>query len=199
MTGTPAPTVSLPVRIGASHEASHTTIGYRRDSVGCQEWRRLGAERSRTSIPINTFEPMVVAVSAQTASTSEIKVPDPLHGAHLQAALADLDGAVDEARDEKFEMDPSETAIKNARRVLRSMNQLLPIRFEVYPMRDGAVTIAALGGSPRQSVLVLCDGDGGALCSVNVNGHHRRAVYDSAANLPDAFVRAALAELENQL
>ena len=116
---------------------------------------------------------------------------------HLQAALSDLDGAVDEAREEGFDTVPSDEAVENAQRVLRCMYALCRSRFEVYPMQDGAVAISAPGG-PGRSVLVLCDRDGGALCSVNLSGKHRRAVYDSAAILPDGFVREALAELDNR-
>lgn len=114
--------------------------------------------------------------------------------ADLLAALSDLKKVVDEARDEGFEP-PSDEALDNAERLIRGMHALRRCRFEVYPTEDGEVAISAPGGH-RRSVLLLCGSSGGALCSVNLNGQHRRAVYDSAATLPDGFVREALADLD---
>ena len=117
-------------------------------------------------------------------------------GVDLLAALADLDDVGQEARDEGFQT-PSEDAIGVAERLLRAMYELRRCRFEVYPTQDGDVAVSAPGGHGR-SVLVVCDSEGGVLCSVNLNGQHRRAVYDSAsaAALPDGFVQEALAALD---
>jgi hypothetical protein len=121
---------------------------------------------------------------------------DWMHDAHLLAALSDLEEAVDEARGEGFQP-PSDEALRNAGRLLRDMYRMRRCRFEVYPTEDGEVAVSAPGGHGR-SVLVLCDSDGGVRCSVNLNGEHRRAVYDpdSAVKLPDGFVREALAALD---
>ncbi len=121
---------------------------------------------------------------------------DPMHDADLLAALSDLENAVDEARDEGFPA-PSEEARRNAERLLRDMYPLRRCRYEVYPTQDGEVAVSAPGGRGR-SVLVLCESDGRVLCLVNLNGKHRRALYDpeSAAILPDGFVREALAALD---
>lgn len=112
----------------------------------------------------------------------------------LQAALSDLDSAVDEAREEKFDTLPSDGVIESARRILERMYETHRCRFEVYPTQDGEIAISA-SAEQQRSVLVICDKEGGALCSVNLNGLHRRARYDSAATLPDGFVKEALAEL----
>lgn len=113
---------------------------------------------------------------------------------NLRDALHDLDEVKNEAREDEFTV-PSDVAVGNARRLLHDMYQILARRFEVYPMPDGEVAIDVPGG-PGRSVLLLCGSDGGALCSVNMNGVHRRARYSSARGLPDGFVRDALAELE---
>ena len=109
-------------------------------------------------------------------------------------ALSDLDGVRQEAREDGFPA-PSDTAAENARRLLHDMYRILPRRFEIYPMPDGEVALDVPGG-PSRSVLLLCGSDGGALCSVNMNGAHRRARYSDARELPDGFLRDALAELE---
>ena len=121
-------------------------------------------------------------------------VVDSLQEADLQAALSDLDGALDEACEEEFDTFPSDEVINNARRILQQMYEMHRCRFEVYPTQYGEIAISASAENQR-SVLVICDKDGGALCSVNLSGLHRRAIYDSAETLPDGFVREALAEL----
>ena len=113
----------------------------------------------------------------------------------LQSALSDLENAVAEAHDEGFSP-PSADALRNAEQLLRSMHKLHQHRFEVYPTQDREVAIYVPGGQKR-SVLVLCDSNGGVLCSVNLNGQHRRAVYDSSTALPDGFIREALADLRD--
>ena len=112
----------------------------------------------------------------------------------LRAALHDLDAASDEANEEEFPA-PSATALANARRLLQAVYRISPRRFEVYPTPDGEVAIDAPGEAGR-SVLLLCDSDGGALCSVNINGAHCRTRYPDASLLPDGFVREALAEVK---
>ena len=116
------------------------------------------------------------------------------YGVALGAALRDLDEARDEAREEKFRV-PSIRALANARRLVQAIYRISPRRFEIYPTPDGEIAIDAPGGLGR-SVLLLCGSDGGALCSVNMNGVHRRARYSDTNQLPDAFVCEALAELE---
>jgi len=131
----------------------------------------------------------------QAASfTAPILAHDSPREPDLQAALADLVSAVDEAREEKFDTLPSDGVIESARRILERMYEMHRCRFEVYPTQDGEIAISA-SAEQQRSVLVICDKEGGALCSVNLNGLHRRARYDSAATLPDGFVKEALAEL----
>lgn len=114
----------------------------------------------------------------------------------LRDALCDLDQAKDEAREEDFPV-PSDRALKNARRLLHAIYKVLPWRFEVYPTPDGEIAIDVPGGFGR-SVILLCDSGGGALCSVNMDGAHRRAHYEDVHMLPDGFVREALIELDRR-
>lgn len=77
------------------------------------------------------------------------------------------------------------------------MYKVLPWRFEVYATPDGEIAIDVPGGFGR-SVILLCDSGGGALCSVNMDGAHRRARYKDVRMLPDGFVREALMELDRR-
>lgn len=136
------------------------------------------------------FSLVLPSEQAQPAVTSA----EPAMAAELGAALRDLDGAAEEAGEEGFPQ-PSELALKNARRLLQDLYRLRPSRLEAYPTPDGEIALVAPGGRGR-SVLVLCDSDGGVLCSVNLNGLHRRARYSTATMLPDGFVREALNDLD---
>ena len=116
----------------------------------------------------------------------------PLHRQDLEEALEDLRTTPDEAIDEAYPQ-PTQLALANAGRMLRRMHALLPTRLEVYPTPDGEIAIVA--PCTRQSVMVLCDSNGGALCMVNMDGEHRRAKYSAASSLPDSLLRDALNEL----
>ena len=132
---------------------------------------------------------------------TESSDPQVAHGAEhfpvkLADALRDLGEVKDEAREEGYPT-PADVACKNANWLLKEMYRLSQRRFEVYPMPDGEIAIDASGGQGN-SVLLLCDSDGGALLLVNMGGEHRRARYSSTHSLPDGFVREALGELDLQ-
>ena len=112
----------------------------------------------------------------------------------LNNALRDLREASKEAIEVGFPQ-PSEIALQNGERLLRELYGISPRRFEVYPTPDGEIAIDAPEGQGR-SVILLCDSEGGALCLVNLNGHHRRARYSTTETLPDGFVHEALGDLK---
>lgn len=117
----------------------------------------------------------------------------PLLWQDLEEALADLRATPEEAVEQGYAR-PTALALANAGRILRQMHALHPTRLEVYPTPDGEVAIVA-PGSPRRSVMVICESNGGALCTVNMDGEHRRARYSTADNLPDDFCTDALDQL----
>lgn len=129
----------------------------------------------------NVILPLAVSVAG-------IDKPD------LRAALRDLDEVKDEA-DEEGLPPPSALAVVNAGRLIREMYDILPCRYLVELMPEGSIAVTVPGGF-RRSIMLLCESNGGALCSVNMNGKHRRARYSHADQLPDGFLREALAELE---
>lgn len=131
-----------------------------------------------------------------TAFTGEFLVGASGKPADLRDALVDLDDCVAEAREAGL-LPPADETLGHARRLLEQLYAIRRCRFEVYPLHDGEVAIDAPGPDGR-SVVVVCEAQGGVLCSVNLDGRHRRAVYDrdSAAVLPDGFVREALIALD---
>ena len=111
----------------------------------------------------------------------------------LVDALRDLQEINDEA-DEEGMPPPSELAIANADRLIRAIYDILPRQYLVELLPEGVIAITVPGGF-RRSVILLCESKGGALCSVNMNGEHRRKRYPHADQLPDRFLREALSEL----
>ena len=109
----------------------------------------------------------------------------------LSDALNDLREASTEAREEGYPT-PSDLALSNAERLLKAMYEIVPRRFEVYPTPDGEIAIDAPNGD-GQSVLLLCEPKGGALCLVNLRDGHRSNSYQNADALPDNFLRESLA------
>lgn len=111
----------------------------------------------------------------------------------LASALRDLHEMNDEA-DEEGIPPPSESAVANADRLIRAIYDILPRQYLVELLPEGVVAITIPGGF-RCSVMLLCESEGGALCSVNMNGEHRRKRYSHAGQLPDRFLRKVLSEL----
>lgn len=122
--------------------------------------------------------------------------PSPLP-ADLADALLDLDEIFDAAREEGIAV-PSKLASENAGRLLKTMYQISPRRFDVYPMAGGYIAVDGRGGYGR-ATLLMCGSDGDAVCLVTIDGERRRAHYSTTAGLPDDFVRQALRELDDAL
>ncbi len=174
-------------------------------------WRRLSTPALSNALALNhlssldiqrqwqQLQPALFRVLWPKQTPPAVMSVEPPVAADLRTALHDVDGAVTEAQDEGFPR-PSHTAVRNARRLLQDLyrlHRLRPSRLEAYPTPDGEIALVVSGGSGR-SVLVLCDSSGGVLCSVNLNGRHRRARYSSATTLPDGFFREALSELDER-
>lgn len=113
--------------------------------------------------------------------------------AELAEAVAEIDDVAAYAEEIEVET-PSAVAFGNAQRLLKAMYRVAPRRYSVYPMPDGYIAIDARGRKGRIAV-VMCGSDGSVLCLVTIGDKHRRARYSAADNLPDGFIREALAEL----
>ncbi len=111
----------------------------------------------------------------------------------LADALSDLREAPNEAHDKEFEL-PSDTALKNAERMLKEMYRIRKMRYEVYPLEDGEVAIDA-PGDRSTSVFVSCEPGGSAICIVNIDGKNQLERYNAAAELPDEFLTQGLHRL----
>ena len=111
----------------------------------------------------------------------------------LANALRDLH-EINEEADEEGIPPPSESAVANADGLIRAIYDILPRQYLVELLPEGVIAITIPGGF-RCSVMLLCESEGGALCSVNMNGKHRRKRHPHANQLPDRLLREALSEL----
>ncbi len=133
----------------------------------------------------------------QSAPEDSADAPGKADDGELADAMRDLRDAVAEAREEGFPA-PSALALTNADRLLKEMYRISPQRFEVYPTPDGEIAIDAPDGN-GQSVLLLCESGGGALCLANLREGHVQSSYATADILPDEFLRKVLAALDGEV
>ncbi len=117
---------------------------------------------------------------------------------HVAAWLADALGELARVEEEALEEgypEPSASAKTHARRILRGLaGGSLPCP-AAYPTEDGEIGIMFQRRDVPAAVLVLCDASGGAMCLSSIAGENRRARYDRASAVPDAFVRAELSRM----
>ena len=126
----------------------------------------------------------------------ETEPDDMLRDTVFEGILKELSNLENEALEDGYPP-PSPIAMAHAGRLIHEMYRLSPRQFLVDSMPEEGVAISVTGGY-KSSVLIVCESDGGALCSVNMNGEHRRARYSNAEMLPDGFLGEALAELEKR-
>lgn len=112
--------------------------------------------------------------------------------ASLADALADLHDAREEAAEREF-IEPSDMVLKNAESLLRAMYDILPCRYEVYPMPDGEIAIDT-PTSFGTAVIATCELDGSVLCFVHTEQDKRYRRF-SFVELPNDFLRQGLLKL----
>ncbi len=112
----------------------------------------------------------------------------------LTDALGELDQIDQETAQEG--LPPSNELSKgNARHIIIELATGPYPQPAVYPTEDGEIAILFQKQSAQAGVLILCDSDGGGACFSTIAGKKRRARYDDASELPDAFVKGELLKL----
>ena len=120
--------------------------------------------------------------------------------AHIDSLVDESLRELEEVNEEAAEMEvepPGGEVKRTARRILTALAREFPRYYAVTPGEGREVAIQASAGMGKgRGVLVVCDEDGVA-CLVTMDGKNRRARYDreTAKDLPDDFIRAAMREL----
>jgi hypothetical protein len=115
----------------------------------------------------------------------------------LADALAELGDCVEEAREEGYP-EPAAKALAIAEALLKRI-ALLAARLpqpSVYPSADNEIVLFFCRGEVQAAVSMSIEADGGGVCFSNVGGL-RRARYQDARELPDAFVAGELLKLSH--
>ena len=138
----------------------------------------------------NTSEDGLFGSTTSVATMSE-ESHNPIDRADFKAALEDLDGVIDEAREDGYP-EPTPQAIENARLLVKTMYDIRPMRYDIYPMDDGEVVID--GGGERR-IGVFCYSDGSVLYIGWVGDERVRIHRDSPDDIPYEFLNLALHQL----
>ena len=115
----------------------------------------------------------------------------------LQSALDDLSEVMEEAA-EKGYIVPSATAISEAKRLLETLHEIAPQRFEVCPMPEGAVTIDATNERGHY-LMVLVTNDGPVRCLTNFASGRSPTNFRSADDIPQEFLRESMLKFRTRL
>lgn len=132
-----------------------------------------------------------IGSATSVATMSEESHNPPTDITDLTAALEDLDGVIDEAIEDGYP-EPTPQAIENARLLVKTMYDIRPMRYDIYPMDDGEVVID--GGSERR-IGVFCYSDGSVLYIGWAGDERVRIHRDSPDDIPYEFLNLALHQL----
>ena len=139
----------------------------------------------------DTSEDGLFGSATSVATMSEESHNPPTDITDLTVALEDLDGVIDEAIEDGYP-EPTPQAIENARLLVKTMYDIRPMRYDIYPMDDGEVVID--GGSERR-IGVFCYSDGSVLYIGWVGDERVRIHRDSPDDIPYEFLNLALHQL----
>lgn len=132
----------------------------------------------------------------QTSPHSDPPIPHVNAGdVWLAVALAELEQVDQEAAEEGFSLS-NELSRGNARRILNKLARESSAAPTVYPTENGGIAILFQKRRTQAGVLILCEQDGSGACFSTIAGKKRRARYDDASDLPDAFVISELVKLQ---
>ena len=111
----------------------------------------------------------------------------------LQSALDDLSEVMEEAAEKGYQI-PSATAISEANRLLETMYEIAPQRFEVYPMPEGAVTIDATNENGHYLMLLVAS-DGSARSLTKSASGCSRKHFESTDDITSELLRETFLEI----
>jgi len=109
---------------------------------------------------------------SDTTMLPRLLLDDNVGPTDLRDALRDLHESRVEALQEGFDA-PTDSVIQNAELLIERMFEILPRRYEVYPIDGGEIAIQ-VPGEYGWSMVVFCETQGTILCMMAKNGEHLR-------------------------
>ena len=135
------------------------------------------------------FDQAPVRTSSEETSTAASQTQQ-----ELGDALDDLSEVLEEAEEKGYQI-PTETAISEAKRLLVTMYEIAPRRFEVYPMPEGEVTIDATNENGHYLMLLIASDGSARGLSNSANGRSRRH-FNSISDIPHEFLRESMLDID---
>ena len=111
----------------------------------------------------------------------------------LEAALDELASIADSAKDDDC-LEPTLLAIENADLLVKTLYNISPRRYDIYPMSGGEVVID--GGHKGRRVGVFCYPDGRILYVGWEDGIRRKVSRDNSDAIPREFLGKVLHQLD---
>ena len=136
---------------------------------------------------------MPFPMDMRDGSLSQSRNHRPAVTSDLDAALNELEGVREEAREEGYP-DPTTQAIENARALVNVMYRIRRMRFDIYLVGEGEIVID--GGERGRRIGVFCYPDGRVVYIGWSDGERRRIQRQSLKDIPLDFLRQALHQLE---
>ena len=141
-----------------------------------------------------------VAEGRVAADSSESVLPQVSKGMVFYGDLSDLEAALDElesiveAAEEDDCLEPTPLAIDNADFLVKTLYNISPRRYDIYPMSGGEIVID--GGNRGRRIGVFCYPDGRVLYVGWVDDVRQKVSKDSMADVPYEFLNQALTQLD---
>lgn len=159
----------------------------------------LGAVSPTTEMKIPNFSEPPVSGNVfphphATISTSPYAAVAGAQKGWLPDALDELDQIDHEAAEEGWPR-VNNLSKGSAKRIITELSRGTYPQPAIYPTEDGEIAFLFQKRSAQAGVLILIDSAGGGACFSTIAGKRRRARYDDASDLPDAFVKGELLKL----
>ena len=111
----------------------------------------------------------------------------------LEAALDELESIVDAAKEDDC-LEPTPLAIENADFLVKTLYDISPRRYDIYPMSGGEIVID--GGNRGRRIGVFCYPDGRVLYVAWVDDVRQKVSKDGVGAVPYEFLSKALTQLD---
>jgi len=115
-------------------------------------------------------------------------------GEALKEMLSAIAGVDLAAKDDGYPV-PGRALKESVERLVRRLFRAHPRAYEIYPTERGEIAVDVIGPVGK-GLLLVCESSGVVTCYVTIAGENRRARYEDATRLPDAFLTEALAEID---
>ena len=199
-------TLGLTIRVGTQQVGLNTYHTYYQTLGSAERW--LAAEQLYLGITLMgqsvsdvllVYSPMEDRHIANPES-SDSALPQVSGGTvfygdfpDLEAALDELESIVEVAKADDC-LEPTPLAIENAGLLVKTLYDISPRRYDIYPMSEGEIVID--GGNRGRRIGVFCYPDGRVLYVGWVDEIRQKVSEHGVAHVPHEFLKKVLSQLD---